>query len=178
MGMYWQRIKAGAYKAHSFSEGTYYVTRDDETGLWSANRSIVDDDRNVQVVVDFGHTFKKLAQAQMACEGENNGFKREASEKRKEQERIHREAQIAKFEAERAERLANNTSHVNHNFGFSAELTAEQVQALVKASARYIGEDGMKLTVQVVAGQMRLEFGNGFNDVREIKVNDSEVTTR
>lgn len=178
MSLYWTRITPGAYKAHSFGDGTYYAVRNKHTGQWLATRNLTDEDGNMEIAVEFGQAFKTLKDAQTACDRENNGFRQEARRARAEEERIAREEREAKFEAERAERLANTMSHANHDFGFDLDLTADQINAMVKAAARYIGDDTMRLRVQIIGGQARIEFGSGMNDVREITVVDSEAVKR
>lgn len=69
-----------------------------------------------------------------------------------------------------------NISHENHDFGFVAELDLYQTQRLVQFAARQLGEFKVKLIVQVVDGELSLDFGGDVRRALTTPVVDSEVT--
>jgi hypothetical protein len=67
-------------------------------------------------------------------------------------------------------------SHENHDFGFIAELNQYQTQRLVQFAARQLGEFKVKLIVQVIDGELSLDFGGDVRKALITPVVDSEVT--
>jgi hypothetical protein len=69
-----------------------------------------------------------------------------------------------------------NVSHENHDFGFVAELSAYQIQELLKTVASQLGKEKVKLLVQVIDGQISVEIGAAYRHAFRTPVDLSEVT--